>query len=231
MALSRPDRDILEWDTSNWSKALDFWEAHGPSSMNGMTVLDVGARNGGLSLWAALRGAEVTCSDCFLPLKKARPLHQAYGLSSQINYVEADVVNLPFESNRFDGVMLKSVLGAVGHDERFERQCRACREIHRVLKPGGWFLFAENARASFLHRSLRRFFTPHGARWRYLGLDELPMLLSPFASWSYQSFGVLGLLGRSERQRDTLSRLDTLLEPAVPSRWRYAVCGMARKSR
>ncbi|MBK8926616.1 MAG: hypothetical protein IPM74_12100 [Crocinitomicaceae bacterium] len=61
--LSRLDKehinDIIRWDVKNWKNALPFWEAHF-SIKPGMHVLVLGDREGGLSLYFALKGCVVT---------------------------------------------------------------------------------------------------------------------------------------------------------------------------
>ncbi len=51
--------DVFEWDIVNWSVALTFWNKHLQNSLVGARVLEIGARNGGLSLRLALNGADV----------------------------------------------------------------------------------------------------------------------------------------------------------------------------
>jgi len=55
-------RDILEWDIQSWKQAVLFWDRF-TADIAGARVLDIGARNGGLSLYFALKGAHVICSD------------------------------------------------------------------------------------------------------------------------------------------------------------------------
>ena len=49
------NKDIIEWDVVNWSKALTFWEKYSKPITGGSKVLEIGSRNGGLSLYAALK--------------------------------------------------------------------------------------------------------------------------------------------------------------------------------
>ena len=50
------ERDILEWDTVNWRRAVHFWDAGSICDRASLRVLDVGARGGGLSLLFGQRG-------------------------------------------------------------------------------------------------------------------------------------------------------------------------------
>jgi ubiquinone/menaquinone biosynthesis C-methylase UbiE len=96
----------------------------------GMKVLDVAAGTGNASLPAARVGAEVTASDLVPDLLEAgRRRAEADGL--ELDWVEADAENLPFEDASFDVVM--SSIGAMfapHHEDVAEQMARVCR-------PGG----------------------------------------------------------------------------------------------
>jgi len=96
----------------------------------GARVLDVAAGTGNASIPAAQRGALVTASDLTPELLEAgarRP--DAQGL--QIEWVEADAENLPFDDASFDVVMSSiGVMFAPHHDA-------AADELVRVCRPGG----------------------------------------------------------------------------------------------
>jgi hypothetical protein len=47
-------KDIIQWDVLSWKKAIDYWEKN--INWDEVTnVLEIGARDGGLSLWLALK--------------------------------------------------------------------------------------------------------------------------------------------------------------------------------
>lgn len=146
-----------------------------------------------------------------------------------MRFENIDATRIPYES-AFDIVVFKSVLGGIGRDGAFERQRAAVASMYRALRPGGRLLFAENLRASPLHRSLRRRFTAWGSRWRYITIDEMREFLEPFASVRIASAGFFATFGRSEPQRTALSVLDRVAFSAiVPPAWRYIVYGVATK--
>src|ERR1043165_4321410 len=87
--------DIIEWDVSNWSVALDYWRQATSLELSNSQALELGARNGGLSLWLAANGCHVTCSDLHGPTPQARKLHRRYDVSHLITYEPIDAVNIP----------------------------------------------------------------------------------------------------------------------------------------
>jgi SAM-dependent methyltransferase len=96
----------------------------------GQEVLDVAAGNGNLALLAAEEGADVVASDISpgqIALGRART--EAEGVD--VEWVEADAEELPFEDDRFD--CAASVFGAMFAP----RPDVAARELFRVVKPGG----------------------------------------------------------------------------------------------
>jgi SAM-dependent methyltransferase len=97
---------------------------------SGMTVLDVAAGTGNASIPAAETGARVTASDLTPELFEAGRA-RAEGAGVELDWVEADAENLPFDDESFDVVM--SSIGAMfapHHEEVAEQLVRVCR-------PGG----------------------------------------------------------------------------------------------
>lgn len=222
--------DIIEWDVRNWSEPLRFWEHALDWSGAPKMCLEVGAGQGGLSLWLALKGHRVVCSDLTSPAHRAARLHAKYGVAELIEYAAIDATNIP-DRARFDIIAFKSILGGIGrHDDRARQQC-AIDEMFDALKPGGVLLFAENLRASPAHRFLRTKFVGWGKSWRYVTLAEMRELLSKFAQVEMRATGVIGAWGRTEHERNLLARVDqVVLNRLCPDEWKYLVYGLAVKT-
>lgn len=104
----------------------------------GERVLDVACGSGPAALVAARRYCEVTGID-FVPtlLERARMRASAEGFD--VDFLEADAQDLPFEADSFDAVL--SVYGVQFAPD----QQRAARELVRVTRPGGRIILASPA--------------------------------------------------------------------------------------
>jgi SAM-dependent methyltransferase len=97
---------------------------------SGASVLDVAAGTGNASIPAAERGAKVTASDLTPELLEAgRRRAESNGL--ELEWVEADAENLPFDDAAFDVVI--SSIGAMFAPHHQE----VADELVRVCRPGG----------------------------------------------------------------------------------------------
>lgn len=225
---SASEKEFLQWDIKTFRKALKFWE----SSINWNSVqkcLEIGAREGGLSLWLASHQKQVICSDLSNSRQIAEPLHSQFETSDLITYDDIDATNIPYK-NEFDLIVFKSVLGGIGAHQSIEKQKQAMSSMYDALKPGGLILFAENLEASALHSYLRTKFTNWGAVWRYPNLEETKALFSQFSKLDLHTTGFLATLGRNEQQRSILNTGDRLLFNHVfPSGYHYLCYGIAVK--
>jgi len=217
--------DVVEWDIRNWERALTFWESRVPGESSSL-ALTLGERHGGLSLWCALKGMTAIATDLHGLTERGLACHVRYGVTSAIRYGHVDATSLPFADSSFDIVLFKSVLGALATKPR---QANATKEMHRVLKPGGMLLFAENLTGSTLHRKARERFVPWSKRWRYLHPVHDLNLFDCFESVELEYRGVIGLFGRTPRQRNVLAGIDRLLNPVLPNSVKYILFGIATK--
>jgi len=96
----------------------------------GLRVLDVASGTGNAAIPAAQRGASVVASDLTPRLLEAgRARAEAEGL--QLEWVEADAENLPFDDGEFDVVMSSIGVMFAPHHQA------AADEMVRVCRPGG----------------------------------------------------------------------------------------------
>jgi SAM-dependent methyltransferase len=105
-------------------------------------VLDIGSGIGGPGRYFANRfgcrvtGLDLTAEFCDV----ARDLTRLVGLEARLGFVQGNALAMPFASGRFDGAYSMNVSMNIAEKARFYR------EIHRVLKPGGWIVLSEIAR-------------------------------------------------------------------------------------
>lgn len=217
--------DIIQWDIDTWGKSLDLWTAH-LAKVNGKDAAAFGEREGGLSLWLALNDFDVHCTD-YHPFKDTPlEIHTKHHVQDQISYEKQDITNIDLPDNSLDVVMFKSVIGTLS-DKALQQ--KALDELYRVLKPGGYLLFAENMEATSLHRFARKKFLSWGERWRYFKWSERNEMLGKFSQSQFKTAGFLATFGRSEKQRKFLAGIDKLITPILPNSWRYVLIGACKK--
>jgi SAM-dependent methyltransferase len=220
-------RDIVGWDVSTWSTAVEFWDGElGPSEP--LQCMEIGAGPGGPSLWLALQGHAVLCTNFQNTRGQAEPLHQRYGVTG-VTYEDVDATRIPFE-NRFDLIIFKSLLGGVGSD--LAAQQRAVDGMLRALKPGGRLFYAENLRSTWFHRAARAIaYRLRRSSWRFVSVNEMDHLLAGFESHELYTTGSLALFGVTEGQRRALAVLDdAVFNRLTPARLRYVSYGVATKA-
>ena len=220
--------DIIQWDVQTWSKAINYWDSVVDWS-NIHHALELGAREGGLSLWLAQKGIQVVCSDYEKSETTAFPLHQKHQVSERVSYRDIDATQIPYE-NEFDLIIFKSVVGGIGKLGGKEAQQMVFNQIYKALKPGGILLFAENLTSSSLHQFMRKKYNAWGDYWRYLTLEELQDFLASFDPITVRTTGFLATFGRSEGQKRFFAHIDQLGPNFLfPSSWKYVAYGVAYK--
>lgn len=223
------EKDILQWDVANWATAIRYWDKN-VVWQKVETCLEIGGRQGGLSLWLALKDKKVISSDFEKSKLNAEPLHKKYKLENKIHYQDINALDIPYE-NHFDVIVFKSVVGGIARNypDGKQIQQQVFDQIYKALKPGGKLLFAENLEASPLHKFFRKKFN-NWVSWRYVTIAECKEFLQKFSSVELKSTGVLGGFGRTENQKKLLSIVDkALLNHITPKNWKYIVYGIAEK--
>lgn len=105
-------------------------------------LLDIGSGMGGPARYLAHRfgcrvtGIDLTAEFCAV----ARHLTRLLGLEDQITIHQGDALAMPFAEARFEGAYSMNVSMNIADKAGF------FREIHRVLKPGGWLILSELAK-------------------------------------------------------------------------------------
>ena len=82
--------DIFDWDVLTWSRAIEIWEKEIDGEKK---CLEIGANKGGLSLWLALNGHNVLCTDIDNPKERAAPIHSKHQVGHLINYAALDILD------------------------------------------------------------------------------------------------------------------------------------------
>lgn len=215
---------IMEWDVVNWSRALPFWLKNTKLDLPNASCLEIGARNGGLSLWLANLCKEITYSDVGVPTQKCVDLHAQYK-PQNIKYEIVDATK-PIKVGQKNLIVTKSILGILDQD----MSSNIIKNIYSALDNGGEYWFVENLNGSWMHQMLRKIFVPWGNRWTYLEVQELKKTFSQFKEVEFITFGFLGTFGRNNFQRNLLGYMDKFFfDKLVPQRMHYIVVGVARK--
>jgi SAM-dependent methyltransferase len=221
--------DILGWDVNNWAPTLDYWQKI-LNKKTGGRALEIGTGRGGLSLFVAINGLDVLCSDLDNPKNRASALHNKYQHKNNITYEAINALDIPYE-NCFDIVIFKSVIGGITRSGQDARQKVVIEQIYKSLKPGGYLLFAENLISSPFHRFFRKYFVQWGKEWNYGTAYKLKESMNMFSDVIYWTTGFAGAFGRTEFQRSILSRVDNILiNKVVPKSWNYIMYGSAKKA-
>jgi hypothetical protein len=222
--------DIIGWDVVNWSQCLKYWESNITLDFNNCHALELGCQNnGGLSLWLALKGANVLCSGYEEISNDVKETHNYYINRSLINYATVDATCIPY-NNLFDIVCFKSVIGGIVRENSLHTACKVAHEIKHSLNNNGILLFAENIASTKMHRNLRKKYGYGKNNWRYFTIEEISKIFSCFSSLKYITFGFLGCFGRNEKQRRFLGNIDKyFLDNIVSEKKRYIIAGIAKK--
>lgn len=224
-------RDIVEWDFENWSRAIGFWEEDAKKILADFSeeakpsVLDIGGRNGGLSLYWALNGCRVLWSDINEEgLENAKQLHAAYQVADKVQYEIINSLDIPYEE-QFDIVCFKSVLGALDDASA----ATMLSQIHKALKPGGHLFFVENLCGTKMHMFLRRKLRRWGNEWHYRSIQKTLEMLEGFQEVRYDSFGLIGILGRTKALNRLFGAVDKRFDHKMAPDKRYIISLVCKK--
>ncbi len=106
-------------------------------------VCDLGCGPGHIARYLQERGAHTFGLDLSLG-----NLQQARGLNPQLEFLQADMLALPFVRDSLGGI---AAFYSIIHLDR-QQLPAAFREMRRVLRPGGWLLLAFHLGTETLHQ-------------------------------------------------------------------------------
>lgn len=226
--------DIIEWDVPNWSHLIKLWQPVLDTLPRDSKVLAIGERNGGISLWLALQGFHVLCTDRQGPTQQARDLHKRYGVEDKIAYSNFDLVNTEDFGTTYDVIIMKSVLGGVKeqYDNAASRsdatRQKAIDNAYRLLNKNGLFFSADNLKGNICLQLIKRLKNKQSG-WHYFSISELQDLFKQFSSVSIQGFGVIPSNFSVSVLNNAAYIINSSLRQLLPQNSGYIAFTMARK--
>jgi SAM-dependent methyltransferase len=174
--------------------------------LSGKHVLDYGCGHGMASVVLARAGAAVSAFDLSPEyVEEAERRADANGVT--IDCQSADAEHLPYDDESFDAVWGNAILHHLDLDQ-------ACRELQRVLKPGGVAVFCEPWGGNpFLNFARNRL--PYPGKNRTI--DEVPLnrhalrvLANHFPKMRTEGFQLLGMIRRVTKLRPLTATADVI---------------------
>jgi hypothetical protein len=217
---------IIEWDVNNWSKLIKYWQPIVNSLPKSAKILCIGERNGGLTLWLAMQGFNVVCTDRVYPTSKAIEIHKSYNVNNRIAYKEYDILEKYPDDLKFDLIIAKSVLGGIKNEytdsttRNKEARIKAIGNLHEALTKNGTILFAENMKGSLFLDACRKF-SGKKKGWHYFTVPEIKELFQPFNSLNIKYFGLIPTYGNGVILNKLIYLFNYLLQPVTPNSFKY----------
>jgi SAM-dependent methyltransferase len=123
----------LTWGPEGWRES----ELSLLGPLEGRRALEIGAGAGQCSRWVAARGAHVVATDLSSGMVRQGLALNDSSPDTAVPFAQCDAVDLPFSEAAFDVVF--TAYGAVPF---VADTARLMREVARVLRPGGRFVFS-----------------------------------------------------------------------------------------
>ncbi|MEO9236583.1 MAG: class I SAM-dependent methyltransferase [Jatrophihabitantaceae bacterium] len=166
-----------------------------PTALSGRRILEVGAGSAMCSRWLAARGASPVAFDVSAGmLGYAQRTAAANGAAHPVPLVQADAQRIPFQDSTFE--LAFSAFGAIPF---VADSAGVMREVARVLRPGGRWVFAVS----------------HPTRWAFPdspGPDGLTASMSYFDRSPYVEFDADGQATYVEHHRTLGDRVRELVQ-------------------
>ena len=125
------ERDF--WTGRDYEDSIERMALEKLLPIKGQRIIDIGGGYGRLTSTYIDRFAEVTIFDYAASLLDKAKLK--WGSNSKVAIVQGDLYALPFPDQHFDAVLMVRVM------HHLDDVPRAFKEISRVIKPGGHFIF------------------------------------------------------------------------------------------
>lgn len=142
----------------------------------GAYILDIGSGRGFLSKHLADMGFKVIGIDFEGEIvKKTNEDIKDWGLEGKLKFVEADILSIPFPDESFDGACDFGLFETLNKED----WPTYVKEVHRVLKPGGFYLNVSLSRETqnFFEFSPKKEeavdFEKYGIHYHFFGKDEM----------------------------------------------------------
>ena len=130
------DKDATGEEPEHQLCAQLYARALGATPLTGREILEIGCGRGGGSAWLARTGAPHLVTGVDIS-PRAIGFCQRFHQADNLQFFTADAEDLYFDDDSFDIVINVESSHCYGDIERF------LSEVHRVLRPGGWFCWAD----------------------------------------------------------------------------------------
>ncbi len=212
----------INWDKTNWTRALNFLDENKTADFENKNVLELGGGEGSLSMWASHNGAKAICSDIIKP--GSLVLNKLY--KEKVRFEIIDAQDIPYE-NHFDFIIFKSLLGGIGRNNLFEKQIVVMEQIKKSLKKNGECLFMENMKGTILHQIYRNRYGTGKNDWNYPSFKEFYKMSNIFKDVKFNTYGFFG--STRKMKKDLRAKFDYNYDKYLPENWRYVYAGIYRK--
>lgn len=223
MAETHHERRMKELRSSGFHKAvIDFYTQRVNEQGSELSVLDLGAGSGLVSLSLASLESVHSIVAFDKDLLSMRKLQESDKIKKSVDGSHAD---LQFDGGQFDVVVCRYAF------HHFDRKEQCLREIHRVLKPSGLFLYSDAVLPEHSRTVLNPLYAIREDHFHcYLGYFQTiemlenggfaPILIRPY-TYRYQTFDkyLEGVDADFESQNGNLRSFAHILKGKIRRAW------------
>lgn len=218
------------WNVGVWGRAFQTaLEKIGHERLRNATILEIGASDySSLAVAFSYLGAKSSASYFFSsPEPLIHKLASKYDITQSIPVRRIDIQD-PYEGEKFNIVVAKSVLGTPSFSGNDQSLKEVVQNLRSMVAPGGILLTLDNAVGIWPQHWLRNKFGTGREGWRYFTSDDYQTLVlsgnSEFLSFGLTSFVELG----APRLQRYLSAFDRNFDWLVPRGLRPVFVGISR---